>query len=69
MKGWMKDNNVETRFEECIDRSKLTETLTGSADGKYTNEDGNEQNHSNYNHISMHALHFYNRTRCRLFNS
>ena len=49
MKGWMKDNDIEARFEECIDRSKLTEKLTGSTDGKYTNEDGNEQNHSNAN--------------------
>ena len=47
MKGWMKENNIQNRFEECIDRSKLTEKMTGSTDGNYTDEDGNEQKHDN----------------------
>ena len=49
MKGWMKENNIQNRFEECVDRSKLTEQLTGSNDGIYIDEDGNEQKHDNTN--------------------
>lgn len=49
MNDWMKENNIQNRFEECIDRSKLTEQMTGSTDGRYTDEDGNEQKHDNTN--------------------
>ena len=35
IKGWMQENNIQSRFEECIDRTKLTNTLTGTDDGKY----------------------------------
>ena len=47
MKGWMKENNIQNRFEECVDRSKLTEKMTGSTNGNYTDADGNEQKHDN----------------------
>jgi ribosomal protein S13 len=49
MRGWLTQNNIEARFEECIDRNKLTKMLTGSNDGKYTDVNGDEKKHSNLN--------------------
>ena len=49
IKGWMQENNIQSRFEECIDRTKLTNTLTGTDNGKYSTEDGQERKHSNAN--------------------
>ena len=49
IKGWMKENNIQNRFEECIDRTKLTKSLTGTDDGNYTSKDGEERKHSNAN--------------------
>ena len=49
MQSWMKENNIQNKFEECIDRTKLTKTLTGTDSGKYTSKNGEERKHSNSN--------------------
>jgi hypothetical protein len=49
IKGWMKKNNIQNRFEECIDRTKLTKSLTGTDDGNYTTKGDEERKHSNAN--------------------
>jgi len=49
MRGWMKENGIQDEFETCIDRSKLSEELTGSSDGTYTIEGGKTKKHSNAN--------------------
>jgi len=47
MKKWMKDNKIQERLENCVDREELTEVLTGSRDGKYIDKNGRERRHSN----------------------
>jgi hypothetical protein len=49
MREWMNQNNTEARFEECIDRNKLIQNLTGSIEGTYTDVNGDERRHSNLN--------------------
>ena len=49
MTTWMKENGVKDEFEECVDRSELNKQLTGSTDGTYTDEDGNQKKHTNVN--------------------
>ena len=49
MKKWMKENNIQNQFEECVNRTKLTEQLTGTPDGTYTNKNGETKKHSNKN--------------------
>ena len=49
IKGWMKKSKIQSKFEECIDRTKLIKSLTGTDDGKYTTKDDEERKHSNAN--------------------
>ena len=49
LKKWMNETDIQTQFENCIDRNKLTEKLTGSSDGTYTNQNGETKKHSNKN--------------------
>lgn len=49
MTTWMKENGVKAEFEECIDRSELNKQLSGSTDGTYTDEEGNQKKHTNSN--------------------
>ena len=59
MRTWMKENKIQDEFETCIDRSKLSENLTGSSDGTYTTKDGETKKHSNTNLASgCNALEF-----------
>ena len=49
MTTWMKESGVQAEFEECIDRTEMNKLLTGSTDGTYTDEEGNQKKHTNSN--------------------
>lgn len=47
LKTFIKENNIQEKLENVIDRTKLVKILTGTDDGMYETQNGDKKRHSN----------------------